>query len=1310
MIKTGKTLFVIFLMSLVASCNPLGKEKAKVTFFNPGSFQDLKLAVNSVSVQNNQLIITGSKLSTIKTATLKNNSQTETFEVESASDSQLITNGVKNISLLAGSVFDLVLSDAYGSATFQVSFTLANGSVTAAMLNNMGAMAGQVLKYDGLKWKPVYQIETQAFIGTWDASNNIGGSPDLSVVSSTSGDYYVATVAGTLNGVAYAIGDWIISDGYNWNKIPSSKTSVTSFQSRKGIVTLQPSDYVSLIDGASHKVTGSALKDIADIDFTTTPTNGQTIKWNTATSKWLPADDLTGTSGITRMDLSVTAPLSYNSTTGVFGISDATTTTSGSLSGADKTKLDGLTAIPAADGLLEKFSGVVAMKTCAAGETLIWYSVTGWTCTPGLLLSGSQVQTIGMDRNTTANTAGNNLVVQASGATTAATDKTGGTLTLSGGTATGTGTSAIQFQTSTAGASGTSDNAPSTKMTILGNGNVGIGTTNPSARFDLGSGSGGVGFLFQDEQQKIISSGYETGIQYFYGATQKGYTSSNASGFRVDSTSSSVPLILNNSGGNVGIGTTTPTSSLHLSGSNTGSGIFETIQNTVAGGYGAYTLYKNASQSWAVGMLNNATITRYSIYDATNTAERVSVLNNGNIGIGTIAPAYKLDVNGALNATSMNIGGVAFSPSSNSTSVATTGGQVQSITQTATNAATVARSALVLQNSGTGGNTYEFNLIGKNAAGTTTSFIDQAGDASFAASVIAPLYYGGASASGNITIDSTSNATKGNILLAPSGGKVGIGVSTPSNMLSIAGVNSTTNYTTSNASGVLSILDTTSPSTIGVGPSIVFGSKYYTGSSTMAAAAIGSYKENAPSNGTDEYNHSLVFKTNNYTTGVSERMRITSTGNVGIGTTAPATKLDVNAADSSGITIRNSAESTDTLQLFNAGGATTSRRAVIQGWRDTVGAVPLTLQESGGNVGIGTSTPGNKFSIETNSATSVEASGDNIQLRVQNTNNFGYSGMAINRSTTSRAAGTYHQTAGTTDWFAGVGYNAGVANSTYSIGPNFNLSSAKFVVTTSGNVGIGTTAPDNILDVSKSTSGGVGGIAQITNPATGTAGNAVELRFAPSAAHGSRYASIQGIDLDGNNKINLAFLTGAGASITEKMRIDQNGNVGIGSTAPGYPLTINGDVSIASANVLRFGATSICTSAGCTAPSDKRLKENIKPLVGTLNKILKLQGVEFDYINKKQFTDKHQIGVIAQEVEKIYPEVVTTDSKTGFKAVAYDHLIAPVIEAVKALYNRIMGIESHQSNQDREIASLKTENAQLKSRLERIEKILEKKK
>lgn len=112
------------------------------------------------------------------------------------------------------------------------------------------------------------------------------------------------------------------------------------------------------------------------------------------------------------------------------------------------------------------------------------------TTTPSTLLSlgGSSAQTFWMERNSTSDTAGNSLTVQAGGASSGGTNRNGGNLILSSGIATGSGTSQIQFQTATGTSSGTADRTPVTRMTIDGSGNVGIGAAAASGvALDVGS-------------------------------------------------------------------------------------------------------------------------------------------------------------------------------------------------------------------------------------------------------------------------------------------------------------------------------------------------------------------------------------------------------------------------------------------------------------------------------------------------------------------------------------------------------------------------------------------------------------------------------------------------------------------------------------------------------------------------------------------------------------------------------------------------------------------------------------------------------
>jgi len=101
------------------------------------------------------------------------------------------------------------------------------------------------------------------------------------------------------------------------------------------------------------------------------------------------------------------------------------------------------------------------------------------TPTSILALGGTTARTIQMERNTTSSTSGQGLTISSGGATVGSVNLAGGDLTLKSGVSTGTGTSAIHFLTATTGSSGSTDRTPNEKMTILGNGNVGIGTNAP---------------------------------------------------------------------------------------------------------------------------------------------------------------------------------------------------------------------------------------------------------------------------------------------------------------------------------------------------------------------------------------------------------------------------------------------------------------------------------------------------------------------------------------------------------------------------------------------------------------------------------------------------------------------------------------------------------------------------------------------------------------------------------------------------------------------------------------------------------------
>jgi hypothetical protein len=99
----------------------------------------------------------------------------------------------------------------------------------------------------------------------------------------------------------------------------------------------------------------------------------------------------------------------------------------------------------------------------------------------------------------------------------------------------------------------------------------------------------------------------------------------------------------------------------------------------------------------------------------------------------------------------------------------------------------------------------------------------------------------------------------------------------------------------------------------------------------------------------------------------------------------------------------------------------------------------------------------------------------------------------------------------------------------------------------------------------------------------------------------------------------------------------------------------------------------IYASGDITALSDEKYKNNIITIDNSLDKIEAMRGVYFNKSNDD--INKRHIGLIAQEVEKIIPEVIIESEDTG-KSIAYGNLIGLLIEGIKELSNKIKILES----------------------------------
>ncbi|WP_151998402.1 MULTISPECIES: tail fiber domain-containing protein [unclassified Imperialibacter] len=172
---------------------------------------------------------------------------------------------------------------------------------------------------------------------------------------------------------------------------------------------------------------------------------------------------------------------------------------------------------------------------------------------------------------------------------------------------------------------------------------------------------------------------------------------------------------------------------------------------------------------------------------------------------------------------------------------------------------------------------------------------------------------------------------------------------------------------------------------------------------------------------------------------------------------------------------------------------------------------------------------------------------------------------------------------------------------------------------------------------------------------------------ATSAGHGLRMYGGYDFDSDGNVRSHIAL------------------------DGPGSYVYLWGDGSVNASNSVSAEGDMFATNFNTT--SDGRLKENITPIEHSLANTLKLRGVSYNWLDKSK-SQSRQIGVIAQEVEEVYPEFVHTNEE-GMKSVNYSQMVAVLIEAIKELNTQIETLKT-------ENASLKTELATAKNNEKRI--------
>ena len=402
-------------------------------------------------------------------------------------------------------------------------------------------------------------------------------------------------------------------------------------------------------------------------------------------------------------------------------------------------------------------------------------------------------------------------------------------------------------------------------------------------------------------------------------------------------------------------------------------------------------------------------------------------------------------------------------------------------------------------------------------------------------------------------------------------------------------------------------------------------------------------------NATNSFNGTATASAMLFQMNGTEMMRVTASGSVGIGTTTPNLKLTVVGDANIGsnwpagqLLLQGSTNSNYKLAI---GYDTTNNMGVIQPGNQGTAYTNLALNPDGGNVGIGTTSPTRTLEVNSAYQFGVLLSGG-IGASHQATVGIGTSYDSYNAST-----------------IQGFTSNAfGINN--LSLNPQGGL------------VGIGTTSPSQKLDVKGSI----------------------------TASGGYLYTT------DGNNGVVTAgngslFLRSAGSSNPVILDV---GNVGIGLYSPQEKLAVNGRVESqvggncgGAFKVTGFYTTPYTEIYACgtywalsTSASSKRFKEKINDLDLDSSKIFSLRPVSFTW--KKDRGGQRDFGLIAEEVEKEIPILVTHDREGKAFSVRYAELSVLLLAEIKK-------IKASFDPDHKAIQELKTENDHLRARLEKLE-------
>lgn len=680
-------------------------------------------------------------------------------------------------------------------------------------------------------------------------------------------------------------------------------------------------------------------------------------------------------------------------------------------------------------------------------------------------------------------------------------------------------------------------------------GNIGIGTTSPYGLLEIYSGSSGGlgghiilnnnGLAVGSSTALIFQDGAASGVRGAISTTTENSPYYGQMDFKTGAgTYASLATRMTIKGdGNVGIGTTSPGVKFVNSGApnqsspTLGSGIVGSqalLSNN--GLYGMYSGVSNTGDVWHQVQRNDAGSTTYNL---------LFNPSGGNVGIGTITPAYKLSVVGKI---ALNDGGNSLFIGDNAglSDDATANNNIAIGTNSSQNNVSGSQNVAVGHNSLVANTTSNNTAVGSNALQFSTTSVNNTAFGSYALNAN--------------TVGSSSIAVGAAALITNTTGNHNTGVGNSALRLNLTGSQNV------GVGGSVMFNNTNGSDNVAIG----WNSARYFGTGTSAltdtsgSIFLGTL---ARANASGEVNqivigmNALGLGSNTVVLGNDNVTTTALKGNVGIGTTSPSFKLEVAG------TFGTSGDAT-----FNGTNTYINSSNIVVGndSTDVVGIASNTMYFPGnGNVGIGTTSPSSILNYKTLTLDATD--GTFTEYR--------QSGTALFRIGADSSRPFFY----------------GMTNAAMDFYTNTTL---RMTIAAAGNVGIGTASPNAKLHIAAAALGTSTGDSVLNSIHYNSNGNSEELEIkSVRTSAGSDWttagkriqlridATYMGyMQFNGTgNQAGISFGTGtttsAPGNVTERMRIDSSGNVGIGTTsAPGNRLIVSQDTTYNNENTYTIAA------------------------------------------------------------------------------------------------------------------------------------------